>query len=180
MNEGLIPGRYAKALLKLASERGEAERMYALMNNLSEAFAANPDLVKLTYNPFVSFSDKVGILTTAAHAQPSDTLFADFLKLLENNKRINIVREAALAYVSLFRKSHKIFKVNVVAAAPMDTDEEDRLKRLIQSHLGDGTMEYSFNVNPDLIGGFTVTIDSERLDASVASELKQLRHALLN
>ena len=40
-------------------------------------------------------------------------------------------------------------------------------------------MEYDTHVNPDLIGGFTVSIDNERLDASVKNELKQLRLNLL-
>ncbi len=40
-------------------------------------------------------------------------------------------------------------------------------------------MEYTFRVDPDLIGGFTVDIDNERLDASVKNELKQLRLRLL-
>lgn len=180
MNEGLIPGRYAKALLKLASEKGVDARMYVLMNNLSEAFAESPDLVKLAGNPFVSQQDKVRLLSTAAGAGSEDTLFTDFLSLLSRNKRISVIREAALSYVAQYRKAHKIYKVNVTAAAPMDAQEEDRLKKLIETHLGGGSMEYSFNVDPDQIGGFTVTIDSERLDASVANELKQLRHALLN
>lgn len=41
-------------------------------------------------------------------------------------------------------------------------------------------MEYNLLIDPELIGGFTVDIDSERLDASVANELKQLRHKLLS
>ena len=61
----------------------------------------------------------------------------------------------------------------------MDKTEEDRLKKLIASHLGGGTMEYTFKVNPDLIGGFTVTIGSEKLDTSVKNQLKQLHLKLL-
>ena len=40
-------------------------------------------------------------------------------------------------------------------------------------------MEYTYSTDPDLIGGFTVDIDNERLDASVKNELKQLRLKLL-
>ena len=41
-------------------------------------------------------------------------------------------------------------------------------------------MEYSFVTDPDLIGGFVVTIDNRQLDASVKNELKQLRLKLLS
>ena len=40
-------------------------------------------------------------------------------------------------------------------------------------------MEYDYRINPALIGGFTVTVNSERLDASVANTLKQLRLHLI-
>ena len=62
----------------------------------------------------------------------------------------------------------------------MGAAEEDRLKALIERHLNGGTMEYHHRVDPDLIGGFTVTINNEKLDASVADELKQLRIKLLS
>lgn len=179
MNEGLIPRRYAKALLKLAVEKGEDKRIYELMRTLTSSFEAQSELSVMTSNPFVSFADKEKLLMTAAGASADDVLYSDFLRLLDKNKRMPALRESALAYVDLYRKMYKIYKVDVTAAAPMDNAEQDRLKKLIVPHLHGGTMEYSFNVDPSLIGGFTVTIDSERLDASVANEFKQMRQKLL-
>ena len=66
------------------------------------------------------------------------------------------------------------------AAAPLAKEAEDRLKKLITDHLAGDTMEYSFVTDPDLIGGFVVTIDNRQLDASVKNELKQLRLKLLS
>ena len=40
-------------------------------------------------------------------------------------------------------------------------------------------MEYSSVVDPSIIGGFTVAIDNDKLDASIANELKQLKLNLL-
>ena len=67
----------------------------------------------------------------------------------------------------------------MTAAAPMAPADEERLKKFISSHLDGGTMEYDFKIDPELIGGFTVNIGSERLDASIKNELKQLRLKLL-
>ena len=61
----------------------------------------------------------------------------------------------------------------------MDSAEESRLKKLVQSHLKGGTMEYTFKVDPDLIGGFTVSIGLEKLDSSVRNSLNELRLKLL-
>ena len=85
----------------------------------------------------------------------------------------------AREYAALYRREKGIYKVEVVSAAPLSDSDEKRLKDLINKNLQGGTMEYSSRVNPDLIGGFTVTIDNRKLDASVSNEFKQLRVSLL-
>ena len=179
MNEGLIPRRYAKALLKVAQERGDDKRLYSLMGTLAASFEAHPDLSTAVANPFISADEKIKLLTTAAGAGDKDVTYADFLKLLRNNSRMPLVRGIALAYGEDYRRSNNIYKVEVTAAAPMDSAEESRLKKLVQSHLKGGTMEYTFKVDSDLIGGFTVSIGSEKLDSSVRNSLNELRLKLL-
>ncbi len=180
MNEGLIPRRYAKALLKVAVERHDDKTLYELMGNLCDSFVANPQLEVTLANPFIEDAKKMELLATAAGADKSDSTFFDFLKLLKNNNRLDMARGIAIAYEDDYRTANGIYRVEVTAAAPMDKSEEDRLKKLIASHLDGGTMEYTFKVNPDLIGGFTVSIGSEKLDTSVKNQLKQLQLKLLS
>lgn len=179
MNEGLIPRRYAKALYKVAVERGDAQALYGMMKRLVDAAATQPSLRETIANPFVSVDDKCALLTTAVGTSETNATYSDFLKLLAQNKRLSIAVDIARDYAALYRQERGIYKVQVVSAAPLNTEEEARLKKLIESHLNGGTMEYDTHVNPDLIGGFTVSIDNERLDASVKNELKQLRLNLL-
>lgn len=179
MNEGLIPRRYAKALYKVAVERNDADRLYQTMNMLLDALHSQNAIAETMANPFLSDKDKKALLDTAAGDNASDPTFVDFLSLLVKNKRLADVFAIAREYTALYRRNRNIYKVVVTSAAPLDPAEESRLKKLIASHLGGGTMEYVARVNPDLIGGFTVDIDNERLDASVSNELKQLRLNLL-
>lgn len=180
MNDGLIPRRYAKALLKFAQEKGEAERVYTLMQTLSGSFVKEPGLNKAVTNPFVDAAAKTKLLTTAAGATAKDAVFADFIKLLIVNNRIDAVRGAALAYLDLYRKANNIYLVEITSAAPLSDSEMKRLRQIIGSHVGGATVEYHTDIDPDLIGGFVVKIDSERLDASIKNELKQLRLKLLS
>ncbi len=180
MNEGLIPRRYAKALYKFALEKKQASRVYELMKSLSAAFVAEDGLQQVISNPFVSDADKIKLLDMVAGATSSDSCYQDFLKLLIENKRVDQIRGIAMAFEDYYRSENNIYRVNVVSAAPMEADEEARLKSLIERHLGEATMEYTTAIDADLIGGFVVNIDSERLDASIKNELKQLRLKLLS
>ena len=89
MNEGLVPRRYAKALYGFALEKGVAERVYTMMKNLTASFAANGGLQPTLANPYVGASDKEALLVTAAGADKTDSAFADFLKLLAENRRLD-------------------------------------------------------------------------------------------
>ncbi|MDE6266240.1 MAG: F0F1 ATP synthase subunit delta [Muribaculaceae bacterium] len=181
MNEGLIPRRYAKALLKVAQQQNCAPRIYALMKQLARSFADQPALNRTIANPFVSAEEKVRLVNIAAGTPDGDTLFADFLKLLIQNKRIDLIRDIALAYSEIYRKENNIFVVTVTSAQPLEDSELERLKKIVENHLPEGSsMEFTAAVDPAIIGGFTIAINNERLDASIKNELKQLRLKLIN
>lgn len=193
MNEGLIPRRYAKALLRSAAPDGidtpdnapEAKALYGMMVQVAAAFDASVPLQQAMANPFVSDTDKCALLRSAAGLTDNSDikgaqLYDDYLKLLTRNGRLPMARAIALAYIDLYRTRMHIYAVHVTSAKPMDPDDEQRLRKQIERHLGGATMEYSSSVDPALIGGFTVDAGNQRLDASVADELRQLRLNLLN
>ena len=181
MNEGLIPRRYAKALYKVALERHCDGKLYQTMAVLSRSFTEHPELTAAVGNPFVSAEQKVALVMTAAGSPSDESTLGDFLKLLIRNKRIAAMRDIALAYQEIYRKANRIYVVKVASAAPLTEAETDRLGALIKKHLPEGSaMEFEAEVDSSLIGGFTVTIDNERLDASIKNELKQLRLKLLS
>lgn len=173
----MLPRRYAKALYKYAAQKDATSTVYTLMQNLVAAFDTNRDLRAVMANPFVDRKEKTALIMTAAGEK--SPILADFVKLLAQNNRLDIVRGAALAYTELYRQENHIHLVTITSAAPLDDADRKRLTDLIEKHIGNATAQYTFLVNPDLIGGFVVRIDNESLDASVSNELKQLRAKLI-
>jgi len=182
MNRGLIPHRYAKALYLLAAEQGSDKEVYGAMNRLSAAFAAEEGLQKALANPYVAPADKLALVEAATVPEgKSSSLVIDLVKLLERNRRMEFLRDIALAYIKIYRKEHHIYKVEITSAMALQPSEIQRIQTLVHNHLPAGsTAEFTTAVNPELIGGFSVSIDNELLDASVASDFKQLRLKLLS
>lgn len=178
MDQGLIPGRYAKAVYEVALERGQDKYMYSAMLTLAASFANEPRLGDTLANPFVSDADKDKLLRQAA-GNPADSTFDDMLRLLGEKHRLDIARGIALAYIDIYRTVHHIYKVSVVSAAPLDNVNRQRIDKIVAEETGPGTLEYSYSVNPDLIGGFKVTVGNKEIDASVKARLDALRRHLL-
>ena len=122
----------------------------------------------------------MALLDTAAGASAQDTTFADFLRLLVRNRRIDMAGDIARAYLREYRRRNNIRLVTVVSAVPLAPALLDRIKEIVNAHLHGASMEFSTAIAPSIIGGFVVNIDNERLDASVSDRLKELRLSLLS
>ena len=179
MNDGLIPNRYAKALYKLSQERGDTAAVYQEMKQLDVAYASESGLKKAVNNPFLPVADKIKLLC-AASGSKLDGTSARFMELVIKNNRIDFLRPIALAFMRQYRELNGIAKVEVVTATQLGDDEINDIVDVVKEQLGGKTIELTKSVNPDLIGGFTVDVDSRVLDASVRSQLEKLRLKLLS
>lgn len=183
MDQGLLPRRYAKALYKFAAEHGDQTVVYGLMQNVAAAFANVPALLRTISNPYVAEPQKEKLLLEAAGSPAPDKggdILSDFVRLLVKNHRIDLTRDIALAYQELYRAENNICRVNVTSATPLSDADRTRLEQLVTRRLDGAKAEMSFSVDPEIIGGFVVTVDNDRLDASVRNELSRLRRQLFS
>ena len=179
MNDGLIPQRYAKALYKFAVENGKSEVVYEEMKVVVSSFEANPDLLKVLANPYVGKDDK-GNLLLAAAGEKREEAYENFVKLILENKRECYAYHCALAYRQIYRKENNISQVEVVTAAKLGDGELNKICNLVQESYKGKTLEFTYTINPDIIGGFIINVDSIRMDASISNEIEQLRLNLLS
>ena len=178
MVSGLIPHRYAKALYKFAMESNKASEVYEEMKRVVESFQSNPELEKVLSNPYVDSTDKEKVLLSAAGKEPGDD-YRRFVKLILDHKREEFAYPMALAYRDIYRKENNISQVLITTASSLPEEEMEKLRAVVEKSFKDTKFEYSTRVNPDLIGGFVIDVDSTRMDASVSGELAQLRQNLL-
>ena len=178
MDNGLIPRRYAKALYKFALEKGETKRIYDLSKRVIDAFKENPDLQKVLSNPFISDEDKEKLLLSAAGEK--DKIYEQFVLLIISQKRVEFANAMMLAYRDIYRKENHISQAKITTAVKLDESRMKKLKKLVTDAFKDSELEFSEAVDPSLIGGFVIDVDSVRMDASLSNELEKLRQTLLS
>lgn len=179
MIAGLIPHRYAKALFKVALENGNAAKVYDEMKRVVESFQNNSDLEKVLSNPYVDVADKEKVLLKAAGKEPGED-YHRFVKLILEHKREEFAYLMALAYRDIYRKQNNISQVKITTAVKLPDSEIDKLRQVVEKSFADTTFEYSYSIDPEIIGGFIIDVDSTRMDASMSGELAQLRQNLLS
>ena len=178
MDNGLIPYRYAKAIYKYTQEKGKTEEVYNLMKRVIASFEANPRLQKVLANPFVKSADKEKLLLSAA-GDGADDAYSRFVKLIIDHSREEFAYGMMLAYRRIYRTENHISQAVVTTASNLGEQQMKKIRELVKNAFKGSVLEFSESVNPDLIGGFVIDVDSVRMDASVSNELEQLRQTLL-
>lgn len=177
MNRGIISTRYAKALLSYALEEGVEDEVYIQVKRLFQSFSEVPELDDSLASPIFSHEDKLSMLKVASGGKVSDE-FDRFLNLVLTNKRGNMLRSIALMYTVLYQKNKNISLCNLVTAVPISDEIEEKIKKMITAKTH-GPVELEKSTNPDILGGFVFELDFNRMDASVATQLKRIKTQFL-
>lgn len=180
MSNGTVSVRYAKALLKFATEEGCQEQVYSEMKRLLLVMKQVAELRQRLSDPTVSDSDKCSVLETAI-SENHDSIslpVRNFLKLAVQAGRAEMIIFMASGFIDLYRKQNHILSANLVSAIPLDEASCKRLEEIVES-VTTGTVEWTKTQDSQLMGGFTLQVDGFRLDASVRSRLERIRKELI-
>ena len=177
MDIGTISSRYAKALFSLAKEKGLETRVYDDMKMLADSFSLEPGLRVALGNPILPAEEKLKLLTAAGGIEVSD-LYERFMHLVLEHKRESLLLFMAHIYIHLYRKNKRITRVQFSTAVPVSEEVKVHLQNKLKEETG-STIEFSGIVQPELIGGFRLRIVNYRIDASYATQLRDIRSRLL-
>ena len=176
MDIGVISVRYARALLKSATDAKIEDAVYTEMQQLAKSYVEVPQLRFTIDNPMLSKDKKEALLLTAAGKKPSD-LTKVFIQLVLKEDRESVMQFIANSYVTLYRQQKNVIRGRLITAAQVSSATEQKMRRMVESKTS-GTVEFETEVNPDIIGGFILEYDTYRMDASVKSKLNSILNTL--
>jgi len=168
--------RYARALLKSATDAKLEETVYQEMMTVAKSYIDVPALRQTIDNPMLSKDKKEALLQVAAGEQPS-ALTKSFISLVLKEDRENMIQFMANSYITLYRKQKNVIRGKLITAARVSVATEQKMRQMVESKTN-GTVEFETEVNPDIIGGFILEYDTFRMDASVKSKLNNILNTL--
>lgn len=180
MDIGIVSSRYAKALWGYAKSTQTADSLYQSMQTLLLVLQKNAALQKTLGNPLVSKEQKLSLLSTAAYGtQEPLPEFSNFIHLVLEKGREDLLLFICADYADLYRQHHNISTATVTTAVPINEARKKMFSelsgKLLHAHI-----DVETKVNPAIIGGFIFDIADYRLDASVATQLKSMKEQFLD
>ena len=172
MDIGVISVRYARALLKCAAEAKAEDKVYAEMQTLAESYIKVPELRRTVDNPMIAKEKKAAILKVAAGEKVSD-ITVRLIDLILNEGREKMTQFIANAYITLYRQQKNITRGKLTTAVAVSDAVQQKMQKMVESRTN-GTVEFTTEVDPDIIGGFVLEYDTYRMDASVKAQLNKI------
>ena len=164
---------YAEALFKAS-----ASDLNGALGWVSElaAVAANSDLQQFAENPKATNTEVFDVVTGVVKVKLDDHA-KNFVRLVIENGRLNALSEIALQFKRLVNARSGSSDATIFSAFPMDAAAVDQVAQTIEKRFA-RKLNFSVELQPELIGGIRVVVGDEVLDTSVKSRLEQMKVAL--
>ena len=179
MTEPLTLARpYARAAFEMASAH-DVRRDWADKLAFAAAVAADPRVASLFGDPRVAQNDLAALVLPSG--EPADSLFAGFVRVLAENRRLPVLPEISALFETLKREAERVVKISVRSAAPIEATETIRLKEALQRRFGrDNEIEIEQSIDASMLGGAIIDAGDVVIDGSVRGRLARLQQALMN
>jgi F-type H+-transporting ATPase subunit delta len=170
-----LASRYAKALLELAIDLNKLEEVSNDMIYLLEADKETREFQLFLDSPIIPIDKKIAVFQEL-FGQFEDVSM-NFVKLVTKNRRESYLTLIAREFDSQVKEYKGIVPVTLISAKPLDASVRATIMAKIQATVK-GELEVKEQIDEALIGGFIVRMGDKQIDASVASELNNLKQRL--
>jgi len=174
---GLLAGRYARALFDYAADMQQTAVLIKEMGRIPEAFLSHPEMQTVLDNPVVEEEEKCRLILTAAQAG-KDSLLHPILTFLTEKKRLTHILSIALQFQEIYNREYNIHNMTVTTAFDADSATIGQLQQWIEKELK-GNVVIKHKKDESIIGGFIADVDFNRWDASIRTQLSEIKKKLL-
>lgn len=173
MRVKLLARRYAVAVFDLALELKLESKVEKDMHLVGAVLQENRLLRKVLANPVIEGYKKAKILSEIFEGK-IEKLTLKFLVLITKKGREVYLDEICEAYIDTFKEHFNIMPVLLTTA--YNADEETKQEILSKlARIAGKTLEVSEKINENLVGGFTLDFMDFNYDASIKTQLKELK-----
>lgn len=171
--------RYAKSLLDLAQEKGLTEEIHKDMLFFRDTLDASRPLALALKNPIIR-SDKKSQIVKLIFANRVNPVSMAFFNIIARKNREAIIDAIADEYIRLYDQMKGVGRATVVTTMPLTEELRSEFKAMVAKATGSKQVELKEKVDEKIIGGYILRIDDQQVDASLRSQLNNLKLQFLN
>jgi F-type H+-transporting ATPase subunit delta len=172
-----VSRRYAKALVTLALETGEHEKIAENLDAVVQAIALSSEARTMVQNPVYTQKQRQQLVDVLAQRLGFSGTLVSFLRLLVDRHRLEDLSDIARSYRDLVDAQVGRVRGTVTSAQPLPPEELERVRQALAETTRNSLLLES-RTDPDLLGGIVAQVGPTVWDGSVRTQLERLRKEL--
>lgn len=177
MKQTILAKRYAKAIFTVGQEQKKYEEYNDVLQGLAGLYSTHPDVIDALTNPLYPMDVKENVMKGIVGSMKVDKIMGNFLNLLVQKKRAEILPEIAQAYKTMVDEAKNISHGNVISAIELSDELKENVRKILEKLTGK-KVELTTSVDSSIIGGIIAQVGDLVLDGSIKTQLAGLKDSI--
>ena len=177
MRTSAIARRYAKALIMIGKEDGNAETYRQELETIVALLDKEPMLEQAVSNPLYNAQSRRNVLVTVIDKLELSNVIKSFVLLLFDKARINFLRDVTVNYSVFADELKGIVRADLTTATDLTEETLEQIRNSLSKMTGK-SVSLEAKTDISLIGGIVTRIGDLVLDGSIKTQLQNMRESL--
>jgi F-type H+-transporting ATPase subunit delta len=177
VKQTILAKRYAKAIFTVGQEKEKYEEYDEALQGLANLYSTHPDVVDALTNPLYPMDVKENVMKGIVSSMKVDTIMGNFLNLLVQKQRAEILPEIAASYKTMVDEAKNISHGNVISAIELSDELKENVQSILEKLTGK-KVELTTSVDQSIIGGIIAQVGDLVLDGSIKTQLAGLKDSI--
>ena len=167
-----IAQNYASALLSIAIDENRVVDYQKEVKELSKIIKDNPGFLLLLDSRFLTVSERKEKVSEILVNFSTDII--NFIKIIVEHNRVNYLEDILQAFNTLCNENRDIVEGLIYTAFPLEEKTLLKIKNKI-SQIENREVDLITRIDPSLIGGVKVVINSHVYDGSIKNQIEKMQ-----
>ncbi|MFC5630434.1 MULTISPECIES: F0F1 ATP synthase subunit delta [Streptococcus] len=167
--------KYAQELVQNAKFRDQLTVLYENTSDLIAIFSETKLDSVLGSDKFDA-TEKAGLLHKLS--RPESPLLNTYLDTAVAEKEFGMILPVLQEVLVKIGEETQIFDMEVVVAQPLTLAQKERIRQIVESKFSIKTHHLFETVDDGIIGGFIIKVNNQIIDASVRTQIQEIKQKL--
>ena len=177
MKNLVVARRYAKALLMIGKEDGQAETYRNELEGVTGLLEREEQLEQAICNPLYDAGGRKKVLQAIVERLELSAVMKSFLLLLFDKGRMGFVSNINDFYQKFADELKGVARASLVSATELSAEAVEKIRSALSKKTGNDII-LEVEQDPSLIGGIVTRIGDLVLDGSIKTQLLNMRESL--
>jgi len=177
VRQTILAKRYAKAIFAVGQEEGKSDSFRETLNVLGNFLEKYPEAMDALTNLLYPMELKEKVMAQLISELQADQLMANFLNLVVQKKRADILPEIATEFQLLVDADQNISRGTVISALEISGELQTKVQSTLENITGNKVILTS-EIDPSIIGGIIAKVGDLVMDGSIKTQLAGLNESI--